>query len=177
MIFEATDIAGAWAVRLERQQDERGSFARLFDREAFAARGLAQDFVQQSLSVSRRAGTLRGMHFQRAPHAETKFVRCVRGAIYDVIADLRRDSPSYGRWQAFRLAAEDDLSLYIPAGCAHGFQTLGDDAEILYQMDAPYVPAAADGFHYVDPFFAIEWPREVAAISQKDRSWPRLSER
>jgi dTDP-4-dehydrorhamnose 3,5-epimerase len=173
--FEPTNIAGVFAVRLQRHVDDRGSFARLFCRDEFAAAGLPTHFVQQSLSVTRRAGTLRGMHFQRAPHAEVKFVRCVRGVIHDVVADLRPDSPSYLQWQAFRLAAHEDVSLYIPAGCAHGFQTLEDDCEVLYQMDVPYQPGFADGFRFDDETIGIEWPLAVTMMAEKDLLWPPLA--
>jgi len=175
--FETTRIAGLVAVRLERNGDERGSFARLFCREEFTAQGLESNFVQQSLSVTRHAGTLRGMHFQRAPHAEVKFVRCVRGAIHDVVADLRRDSPSYLRWQAFDLSAHEDLSLYIPAGCAHGFQTLQDDCEVLYQMDVGYQPGFADGCRFDDPALGIKWPHAITVIAEKDLEWPPIASR
>ena len=175
MQFETTKVAGLIAVRLERHGDERGSFARLFCRDEFTAQGLESNFVQQSLSVTRHAGTVRGMHFQRAPHAEVKFVRCVRGAIHDVVADLRRDSPSYMRWQAFHLSAQDNLSLYIPAGCAHGFQTLEDDCEVLYQMDVVYQPGFADGFRFDDPALGIAWPLAVTVIAEKDLGWPPLA--
>jgi len=173
--FEATNIEGLMAVRLERRADERGSFARLFCREEFAAAGLKTEFVQQSLSVTQKAGTLRGMHFQRAPHAEVKFIRCVRGAIYDVVADLRPDSPSYLRWQAFRLDQHGDVSLYIPAGCAHGFQSLQDDCEVLYQMDVPYQPNSADGCRYDDKALSIDWPLPVTVIAKKDLEWRPLA--
>jgi dTDP-4-dehydrorhamnose 3,5-epimerase len=175
MRFDATEIAGLLAVRLERHEDARGSFARTFCRQEFAAHGLVVDFVQASRSVTRLAYTLRGMHFQRPPYAEAKLVRCVRGAIYDVVADLRPHSASYMRWQAFTLEPFGDLSLYIPAGCAHGFQTLVDDTEVLYQMSTEYAPAYADGFRFDDPAFEIAWPRQVASISDKDLTWPRLN--
>ena len=174
MRFEATEIAGLWAVRLERHEDARGSFARTFCRQEFAAHDLIVDFVQASHSVTRLAGTVRGMHYQRPPHAEVKLVRCIRGAIYDVIADLRPNSASYMRWQAFALEPSGDLSLYIPAGCAHGFQTLADDTEVLSQMSAIYAPASADGFRFDDPALEIAWPRQVASIADKDLAWPRL---
>ncbi|HTW25949.1 MAG TPA: dTDP-4-dehydrorhamnose 3,5-epimerase family protein [Acetobacteraceae bacterium] len=177
MRFEATSIEGAWLVHLERQTDSRGSFGRLFCAETFAAHGLAGGFVQESLSVTRQAGSLRGMHYQRAPHAEVKYLRCLRGAIHDVVADLRPDSPSRGRWQAFQLAAGDDTALYIPAGCAHGFQTLTDDVELLYHMSVAYQPGFADGFRFDDPAFAIAWPREVTVISERDLTWPPLAGR
>ena len=174
MVFEKTDIAGVLAVKLERRCDERGSFARTFCRREFAAHGLPADFVQCNTSVTRQAGTLRGMHFQRAPHAEAKLVRCVRGAVYDVVADLRPDSPTFMRWQSFRLEAHGDASLFIPAGCAHGLQALVDDTEVSYQMTAEYAPQYASGFRYDDPAFDIEWPLPVTVISSQDRSWPSL---
>ena len=141
MQFNSTTISGLWEVVLERHRDDRGSFARSFCRDGFAARGLAADFVQSSTSVTNRAGTIRGMHFQRAPFAEVKLVRCVRGSIYDVVADLRPQSASFMQWQAFELGQETDVSLYIPAGCAHGFQTLTDDAEVT-SLSRPALPMA-----------------------------------
>ena len=175
MIFEQTNIGGLVALHLQRDNDERGSFARLFSSNEFAAHGLPRAFVQQSLSVTRRAGTIRGMHFQRPPHAEVKFVRCVRGAIYDVVADLRPESPSYLRWQEFRLEAQGDLALVIPTGCAHGFQSLRDDSEVLYQMDAPYHPAAAAGVRFDDVALGISWPLPVSVIADRDLAWPTLA--
>ena len=175
MRFETTGIEGLIAVRRERHADERGSFARLFCRDEFAAAGLGTEFVQQSLSVTKKAGTLRGMHFQRAPHAEVKFVCCVRGCIYDVVADLRPASSSYMRWQAFRLDQHGDLSLYIPAGCAHGFQSLQDDCEVLYQMDVRYQPEFADGCRYDDRALRIDWPLPVTMITKKDLEWRPLA--
>jgi len=175
MIFEQTNIGGLVALHLQRDNDERGSFARLFSSNEFAAHGLPRAFVQQSLSVTRRAGTIRGMHFQRPPHAEVKFVRCVRGAIYDVVADLRPESPSHLRWQGFRLEAQGDLALVIPAGCAHGFQSLQDDSEVLYQMDVPYDPAAAAGVRFDDAALGISWPLPVSVIADRDLAWPTLA--
>ena len=172
MLFETTEIHGLIAVWLQRHEDERGSFARLFCREEFAARGLVTDFVQESLSVTRRAGTVRGMHFQTGAHAEVKFVRCVRGAVFDVVADMRPDSPTYRRWQGFHLSADEDLALYIPKGCAHGFQSLENDSEVLYQMDTPYAPQAAGGFRYDDPVYGIAWPRPVTMVAERDLAWP-----
>ncbi len=171
MIFQPTEIAGAWSLLPERAVDERGSFARLFCRQEFAAHDLAADFVQASTSVTKLAGTIRGMHFQRPPHAEVKLIRCVRGAIHDVIADLRCDSPTYRRWQRFLLTARDGTSVYAPAGCAHGFQTLENDTEVLYFMNVPFAPDAADGFRYDDPAFAIEWMRPVTLVAEKDLRW------
>ena len=175
MHFEPTEIAGLFAVRLQRFEDSRGSFARLFCRDTFARQGLADTFVQASLSVSRRAFTLRGMHFQRRPHEEVKLVRCVRGAIFDVVADLRPDSPSYLRWQGFELAPEGDVALYIPEGCAHGFLTLADDSEVLYQMSANYAPDFAGGVRYDDPALGIVWPRAPSVIAEKDLGWARIA--
>jgi dTDP-4-dehydrorhamnose 3,5-epimerase len=172
MIFEPTRIDGLIALRLQRHDDERGSFSRLFSQDEFAARGLPSVFVQQSLSVTSRAGTVRGLHFQRAPHAEVKFVRCVRGAIYDVVVDLRPCSSSYLRWLGFHLEAQGDVALVIPAGCAHGFQSLQDDSEVLYQMDVPYCPAAATGIRFDDRALNIEWPLSVSLIAAKDLAWP-----
>ena len=177
MQFNSTTISGLWEVVLERHRDDRGSFARSFCRDEFAARGLAADFVQSSTSVTNRAGTIRGMHFQRAPFAEVKLVRCVRGSIYDVVADLRPQSASFMQWQAFELGQETDVSLYIPAGCAHGFQTLTDDAEVTYSMSVPFTPGTADGFRPDDPAFAIIWPLQATLISPKDESWPEFAER
>jgi len=175
MLFQTTEIPGLVVVRLQRHEDERGSFARLFCQDEFASHGLATTYVQQSLSVTHKAGTLRGMHFQRPPFQETKYIRCIRGAIYDVVADLRPDSPSFRRWQAFELTGQGDLSLHIPAGYAHGFQTLSDDCEVLYQMDVRYRPEAASGFRFDDPAVGISWPRRITVIGEKDLTWPPLS--
>ncbi len=174
MRFEPTRIAGLFAVRLEPAVDERGSFARLFCRDSFAAQGLADVFVQASLSVTRRAATLRGLHFQRAPHAEVKLVRCVRGAIFDVVADLRADSPSYLRWQGFDLAQAGDVALYIPQGCAHGFLTRTDDCEVLYQMSTPYVAEAASGVRFDDPALGVAWPEMPRLVADRDLAWPPI---
>lgn len=172
MRFATTTIPGLVAITLERQEDERGSFARTFCEAEFAAAGLPARFVQQSCSVSRRAFTLRGMHWQAAPHEEGKLVRCVRGALLDVVADLRPDSPAFLRWEGFELAARGDRMLYIPPGCAHGFLTLEDDTEVAYAMTVPFVPGAGRGFRYDDPAFGIAWPRVPAVVSGKDLAWP-----
>lgn len=172
MIFREASLSGVHTILIERHTDLRGSFGRIFDREAFAARGLAAEFVQASASITRRAGTLRGMHFQRKPHAEAKLVCCVRGAVHDVVADLRPESPSYMRWEAFTLREGGEMTLYIPPGCAHGFQTLADDTEVLYQMSVPYAAEAAAGFRFDDPAFNIPWPKPATVIAEKDLSWP-----
>ena len=172
MIFRETSLAGVVAVLIERHADARGSFGRTFCADEFARQGLPATFVQASASVSARAGTLRGMHYQRAPHAEGKLVRCVRGAIHDVVADLRPDSPSFMRWEAFELREGGNAMLYIPEGCAHGFQTTADETEIVYQMTTPFAPEAATGCRFDDPAFAITWPGPATVISEKDLSWP-----
>ncbi len=171
MRFEGTAIHGLWRVIIERFEDERGSFGRTFSRAEFAERGLATGFVQASSSWTRRAGTLRGMHLQRPPHGEAKLVRCVRGAIHDVICDLRIDSPSYLQHQSFQLRQDGDDVLYIPSGCAHGFQTLVDDVEVTYAMSCDFAPGAAVGLRYDDPALGIAWPSPITCISSKDMGW------
>ena len=163
-----TEIEGAWVLHLEPHADDRGFFARSFCREEFAALGINPDVVQCNVSFNERAGTLRGMHYQLAPSAEAKLVRCTSGGIYDAIVDLRPDSPSYRKWIAVELTAENRDALFVPEGCAHGFQTLADRTEVFYQMSEFYAPEAARGFRYDDPQFGIEWPLEVACISDKD---------
>ena len=175
MIFVETPLAGAFVVRPQALTDERGAFARTFCRDEFSARGLDSRVAQCNTSYNTYAGTLRGMHYQSAPHAEAKLVRCTSGSIYDVAVDLRPDSPSYGRWFGAILSAENRDALFIPAGCAHGFQTLSDDSEILYQMSTPYVPDAARGVRWDDPAFGIDWPAPPAVgrtISERDATYP-----
>lgn len=172
MIFTPTKLEGAWLIDLEPQQDERGFFARAWCRRELETRGLDADIAQESLSYNARRGTLRGLHFQRAPHAETKIIRCMHGAIFDVIVDLRSGSPSYCQWQGVELTAANRRALYIPQGFLHGFQALTDDAEILYQISTFYAPDAAAGHRYDDPAFAIAWPLPVTVISKRDLGWP-----
>jgi dTDP-4-dehydrorhamnose 3,5-epimerase len=174
--FTETPLPGAWTIELEELEDERGWFARTFDAVEFRKRGLNQDVVQCNASYNRRAGTLRGMHYQAAPYGESKLVRCVRGAIFDVAVDLRPDSPTFRDWHGVELSAENRRSFYIPAGLAHGFQTLTDETEVLYQMGNPYVPEAARGVRWDDPAFGIEWPvpDDPLTISTKDASYPDL---
>ena len=174
MRVEPTDIAGLRVIRLDWRADERGGFARLFDAEMFAAHGLPAAWPQASLSSTKLAGSLRGLHVQRPPHEETKLVRCVRGALFDVVVDVRPGSPTRGHWRGFTLRADDDLLLVVPPGCAHGFQTLVDDTDVLYQMSAPYAPDHADGARFDDPAFAIAWPRPVTVVSARDRAWPPM---
>lgn len=176
MIFERTSVDGAFLVRPELRGDERGFFGRLFCRKAFAERGLATDLAQINDSFSAQSGTLRGMHFQRAPHAETKLVRCVRGALYDVVLDIRPESPTFGRSSGHELTADNRHMLYVPKGCAHGFMTLTDDVEMLYFVDEFYAPGAEGGVRWDDPRFNIEWPMAPTVISDKDRAWPDFVE-
>jgi dTDP-4-dehydrorhamnose 3,5-epimerase len=174
MRFLETPLNGAWVIDLDLLGDERGWFARTFDAGEFAARGLNPDVVQCNASFNARRGTLRGMHYQAEPHGESKLVRCVRGAIFDVAVDLREGSPTLRRWHGVELSAENRLAFYIPPGLAHGFQTLCDDAEVLYQMGSPYVPEAARGVRFDDPAFAIRWPdtAEPRIVSERDRAFP-----
>ncbi len=174
MRFMQTPLPGAWVIELEELGDERGWFARTFDAEEFESRGLNPAVVQCNASFNARRGTLRGMHYQGEPHGESKVVRCVRGAIFDVAVDLRPDSPTYRGWHGVELSSETRRAFYIPAGLAHGFQTLTDDAEVLYQMGHRYVPEAARGVRWDDPAFAIDWPAvdSERIISEKDRAYP-----
>jgi dTDP-4-dehydrorhamnose 3,5-epimerase len=172
MRFEETNLCGAWLIEPAPAHDERGFFARTFCAREYGERGLTTQFVQNSTSHSNARGTLRGMHFQRAPHAEVKVVSCLKGALWDVIIDLRPESPTYRRWQGFELSAANQRQLYVPAGFAHGFQTLCDDTRAGYLISAFYVPQAAAGIRYDDPAFGIDWPLPASVISEKDRSWP-----
>lgn len=175
MIFHKATLKDVWRIELEPRGDDRGFFARTMCLDEFAAHGLVTDYVQQNMSVSRHAGTLRGMHFQRAPHTEAKVVRCVRGALFDVIVDLRSDSPTYLMHEGFELSAQNGRQLYVPPGFAHAFQTLVDDVEASYLVSARYAPAAEGGVRFDDPMFAIKWPLPVTVISDKDARWPLLN--
>ena len=172
MNFRPTKFDGAWAIALTELGDERGFFARTFCSETLRDKGLESNFPQHSMSYSSRRGTLRGLHFQRTPHAEVKIVRCLRGAVWDVLVDLRPDAPTFRQWQAFELTAENRLQLYVPKGFAHGFQALTADVEVSYLISELYVPDAASGVRFDDPAFGIPWPLPVTAMSEKDRSWP-----
>jgi dTDP-4-dehydrorhamnose 3,5-epimerase len=172
MIFSETRLAGVYLIDIERHADQRGFFARTWCRSDFAERRLVADFPQHSISFNTAAGTLRGLHFQRPPHGETKLVRCLRGALYDVVVDLRSPSPTYRQWVAFELTAESRSALYIPAGFAHGFQTLEPNTEVSYMISTAYVPDAGAGLRYDDPALDIEWPLPVSVISERDRTWP-----
>ena len=172
MRFQETKLAGVFEIHLEPKADERGFFARTWCREEFRDRGLNDNIVQCSVSLNRRRGTLRGVHYQAAPFAETKIVRCTSGAIYDVVVDLRTQSPTFREWFATVLDAESRGSLYIPEGCAHGFLTLTDESEVLYQMSEFYHPDAGRGVRWNDPAFQIAWPEQVEVISERDRTYP-----
>jgi dTDP-4-dehydrorhamnose 3,5-epimerase len=172
MKLEPAPLAGAYVIRLERLEDERGWFARTFDAEPLREAGIDPTNVQSSVSFNARAGTLRGMHYQEAPHAEDKLVRCTRGAIYDVIVDLRPESATYCRWFGLELTPDNGVELLIPKGCAHGFQTLADATEVHYQMSYPFVPGAGRGVRWDDPAFGIEWPAtERRTISERDATY------
>jgi dTDP-4-dehydrorhamnose 3,5-epimerase len=175
MKFTETELPGAWFVDVEPHSDERGFFARTWCRREFEEHGIDSDFVQASVSYNRVTGTLRGMHFQRAPFDETKLVRCVSGAIYDVIVDLRRDGATFGRWLGVELSAANRRALLVPKGFAHGFVTLADNSEVFYQISAFYTPGHAGGLRYDDPALGIDWPVPVRVINDKDRSWPDFS--
>lgn len=173
MIFGDTPLAGVYLLDPQPVEDNRGFFARVWCAEEFEERGLDTSIAQCSISFNARRGTLRGMHWQAAPHEEVKIVRCTQGSIHDVVADLRPGSPTYGAWSSFELSAAGRRSLYIPKGCAHGFQTLVDETEVYYAISALYAPGAARGFRYDDSAFAIEWPLpDDAIVSQRDCSWP-----
>ena len=175
MIFIATTLPGAFVIEPERYEDERGFLARAWSAHEFKAQGIAAPCAECNISYNPHKGTLRGMHFQRPPHAQAKLVHCTRGAIYDVIIDLRADSPTFKRWLGVELTAENRLMLYVPEGLAHGFQTLVDDTELYYQMSAPYAPEAAGGVRWDDPAFRIEWPdndRQERIIIARDREYP-----
>lgn len=175
MRFIETELPGAWIIEPEPVRDLRGFFQRTFCEREFEAAGLETRFVQHSTSHSLRAGTLRGLHFQRQPNAEAKLVSCTKGAIFDVIADLRRTSATFGNWVAVELSADNHRQLYVPKGFAHGFQTLVDDAQVAYLISDFYAPGAADGVRYDDPDLAISWPSPVAAISERDLALPTLA--
>jgi dTDP-4-dehydrorhamnose 3,5-epimerase len=174
MRFTALPIAGSFRIEIEPVEDARGFFARTFCADEFSALGLAKDFVQRSISFNIRKGTLRGLHYQAAPHGETKIVRCVSGAAFDVIVDLRRSSPTFGRWHGEVISSENRVMLYIPEGCAHGFQTLADRTELYYEITPAYVPDAARGIRFDDPDIAVAWPLADFVISAADRERPLL---
>lgn len=171
MLYHPTGVEGAWLIEPEKRGDERGFFARVFCAREFAERGLVTQFVQVNNSLSAERGTLRGLHYQLPPAAETKLVRCVRGALYDVVLDLRQESPTFTRWYGAELSAANRRMMYVPKGCAHAFLTLVDDAEVLYFVDAFYAPKLERGVRWDDPRFKIEWPIAPVVMSEKDRGY------
>jgi dTDP-4-dehydrorhamnose 3,5-epimerase len=175
MKFHPTTLKDAMLIDLERRGDDRGFFARTFCVDEFAANGLPTEFVQQNTSYSAAKGTLRGMHFQRTPHAEDKLVRCLRGAIVDVILDLRPDSPTYRKWEMFELNDQNKRQLLVPKGFAHGFQAVSDHVEVTYLVTHRYTAAAEDGVRWNDPAFGITWPLAPTEMSDKDKTWPDFS--
>lgn len=177
MKFVETDITGAYVIEPEVLRDERGFFARTFCAREFTEHGLKPVVAQSNLSFNDREGTLRGMHYQLPPAAEAKLVRCTRGAIYDVIVDLRPDSPTYMSHVGVELSEENRAALYVPELFAHGYQALTDGAEVVYQVSEFYAPGHERGLRYDDPALGIEWPLPVSVISEKDRSWPPFESR
>jgi dTDP-4-dehydrorhamnose 3,5-epimerase len=175
--FAASQLQGVYIVEIEPVEDDRGFFARTWCAREFAANGLSIERAQFSVSFNRRKGTLRGMHYQAAPHEEVKIVQCVAGAIYDVVVDLRRDSTTYAEWFGIELSARNHTMLYIPEGFAHGFQTLTDEAEVGYQISEFFEPEYARGFRWDDPAVGIQWPLSVTAISERDRHLPTFQDR
>ena len=172
MKFTETAIAGCFLIELEPREDERGFFSRLYCEDEFRAHGIDPTIVQINTAMTRKAGTLRGMHFQTAPHADTKLLRCLKGAIYDVCVDLRPNSPTYCSWVSAELTAANRHMLFLPAGTAHGYQTLTDDAEIMYTTNVKYAPDCATGVRYNDASFGVQWPLDISEISAADLEWP-----
>ncbi len=172
MEFSETKLEGSYLISLTRISDARGYFARGWCKDEFAKHGLNPNMVQLNTAHSHKQGTLRGLHFQRAPHAEAKFVRCTRGALFDVMVDLRPDSPTHRNWYGAELTPENGRMLYVPEGFAHGYQTLVDDTEMYYMTTATYAAASAGGVRFDDPAFAIDWPLPIAVVSEADRGWP-----
>ena len=171
MIFTETELKGAFIIELKKLEDNRGFFARSWCQNEFEAHGLNTRIVQANVSYNKKKGTLRGMHYQKAPHEETKLVRCTRGAIYDVIIDLRPTSPTRGQWIGVELTEGNYKMLYVPENFAHGFETLEDESEVIYQVSQFYTPGAENGIRWDDLAFNIAWPIEVQVTSEKDKSW------
>ncbi len=171
MLFTESKIPGVWVIELEKRQDDRGYFARAWCANEFADHGLPQ-FVQSNMSLCRHKGTIRGLHYQLAPHGEAKYMRCIRGAIFDVSLDVRPDSPTYKQWFAIELTADNRTAVFIPEGLAHAYQALTDDAEVIYSASCAYTPGAERGIRWNDPAFDIEWPIREAIVSEKDAKWP-----
>lgn len=176
MQFSELPLAGAYHIRLDKREDERGSFYRCFDEAEMHRRGLVSHFAQHSISENLAAGTLRGLHFQREPHAETKLIQCIRGRVFDVIVDLRKDSATYRQHCHVVLSAAEPSMLYVPKGFAHGFLTLEENSHLHYQISEPYSADAAGGIRWDDPKLAINWPQAPEVISARDSELPYLSD-
>lgn len=174
MNFIETKLKGVYIIEPERIRDNRGFNARAWDGETFKAQGLDPRVVQVNIIYNGSGGTLRGLHYQEPPRAQNKLFRCVRGAMHDVVVDMRPESPTYGHWTSVELTAENYRQLYIPERCAQGFQTLEDDTEVVYQVTDVHAPECERGIRYDDPEFGIEWPLEVTVISEKDKNWPGI---
>lgn len=169
MIFTETKLKGAFVIKLDRFEDERGFFALSWSEKEFAERGLDSKLVECNISFNKRKGTLRGLHYQQSPHGQAKLVRCTMGAIYDVIVDLRSSSPTFKQWVSVELTAKNRLALYVPKDFAHGFQTLEDNSEVLYQMSSSYAPGSGSGVRWDDPAFGIKWPEDERIMIARDR--------
>lgn len=175
MKFKETKLQGAFVLELERRLDDRGFFARAFCQQEFETHGLNPNVAQCNLSFNDKAGTLRGLHYQSSPATEAKLFRCIRGAIYDVIVDMRPESPTYLQCFGIELSADNHLALYVPEMFAHGYQALEDSTEVLYQVSEFYTPGVEKGLRFDDPTLGIDWPLPATTISEKDQSWPLLS--
>ena len=174
MKFEETNLKGAYIIEIEKNEDYRGFFARTVAKNSFLKLNLEIELFQSNVSFNKKAGTLRGMHYQKHPHEEVKIVRCTKGKIYDVIIDLRTDSNSYKKWFGIELTYENHKMMYVPKGFAHGFLTLEDESEVFYQMSDSYVPESALGIHWNDKSIGIKWPRSPSVISDRDNSYPLI---
>ena len=175
MKFQPTSLPGLWLIELELREDERGFFARTYCETEFAAQRLNTRWPQSNLTLTKKRGSIRGMHYQADPKPEIKLIRCALGKIYDVLLDVRRDSPTFGKWEAFELSGQNRRQLYVPGGFAHGFQCLEDNCEVFYQMSEFYVPELARGIRWNDPFFDVKWPLAPTVMAQKDRDFPNFT--
>jgi len=176
MIYSETSLPGVYLIELQPVEDDRGHFARLFCSREMREHGLSFDVAQVNSAFNKTAGTVRGLHFQREQHAESKVVSCTGGAIFDVAVDIRPDSPTYLDWFGIELTAENRRQLYIPTGFAHGYQALTNDAKLIYLVSEFYAPGAEGGLRYDDPAIGIDWPLRVSSVSEKDRSWPLVGD-
>jgi dTDP-4-dehydrorhamnose 3,5-epimerase len=171
MIFTETKLSSAYVIEIEKIEDERGFFARTFDKNEFSKIGLDSEFVQSSISINNKRGTIRGMHYQNKPYEESKIVRCTKGSIFDVIIDLRPNSKTFKEWFSVELSEENHKMLYVPKGFAHGFQTLKDDTEVYYKITEVYDKKSSKGILFTDPTFQINWPLVVTIISERDKNF------